>query len=39
VLFGTYGFTTDSPSGLLRDNARTPGDTGFDLMYGIRFRY
>ena len=42
TLFGTYGFSTDSPSGLLRDSPRRPGDagsTGFDLMYGIRFRY
>jgi hypothetical protein len=42
TLFGAYGFTTDSPSGLLTDGPRTHGDagnTGFDLMYGIRFRY
>lgn len=42
TLFGAYGFTTDSPNGLLTDSPRTHGDagnTGFDLMYGIRFRY
>jgi hypothetical protein len=42
TLFGAYGFTTDSPNGLLTDGPRTRGDagnTGFDLMYGIRFRY
>ena len=41
TLFGAYGFTTDSPNSLLTD-PRTHGDagnTGFDLMYGIRFRY
>ena len=42
TLFGAYSFTTDGPSGLLTDGPRTPrdsGNTGFDLMYGIRFRY
>lgn len=42
TLFGAYGFTTESPNGLLTDGPRTPGDaghTGFDLMYGVRFRF
>lgn len=42
TLFGAYGFTTESPHGLLTNGPRAPGDagnTGFDLMYGIRFRY
>jgi hypothetical protein len=42
TLFGAYGLTTDSPNGLLTDSPRSRGDagnTGFDLMYGIRFRY
>ncbi len=42
TLFGAYGFTTDSPNGLLTDGPRKSGDagnTGFDLMYGLRFRY
>jgi hypothetical protein len=42
TLFGAYGFTTDRPNGLLTDGPRSPrdaGNTGFDLMYGVRFRY
>ena len=42
TLFGAYGFTTESPNGLLTDGPRKSGDagnTGFDLMYGVRFRF
>jgi hypothetical protein len=37
-----HGLTTDSPNAFLTDGPRTRGDagnTGFDLMYGIGFRY
>ena len=46
TLFGAYGFTTAGPDGILtvdRPGPKTPtgdaGNTSFDLMYGVRFRY
>ena len=42
TLFGAYGFTTSGPNGVLTVGPKTTGDagnTGFDLMYGVRFRY
>jgi len=39
TLFGAYGFTTAGPDKLTVGPKSPAGDTGFDLMYGVRFRY
>jgi hypothetical protein len=42
TLFGAYGFTTGAQDGILGVGPKATGDAanpGFELMYGIRFRY
>lgn len=42
TLFGSYDFTTKTTDGLSSLGAKTPAtspSTGYDLMYGVRFRY
>jgi hypothetical protein len=42
TLFGAYEFTTASPNGRFTVGPKAAGDagsTGYDLTYGVRFRY
>ncbi len=42
TLFGAYEFTTASPNGRLTVGPKAAGDvgsSGYDLTYGVRFRY